>query len=58
MRLAHVLGEFVDRHLAVRQRPEHLHASGIGQHPEDLDDQTYLSSGSRPALLSACIRKY
>src|ERR1700758_5624798 len=41
-RLAHVLGKFVDRHLAMRQRPEHLHAGGVSQHPEDLDDQTGL----------------
>src|SRR6201988_1058532 len=41
-RLAHVLGKFVDRHLAMRQRPEHLHAGGVSQHPEDLDHQTGL----------------
>ncbi len=44
-RLAHVLGEFVDRHLAMRQRPEHLHAGGVGQHPENLDHQTGLVVG-------------
>jgi hypothetical protein len=35
---AHMLREFVDRHLAVGQRPQHLHAGSVGQHPEDLDD--------------------
>ena len=39
---AHMLGEFVDRHLAVGERPQHLHAGGVGQHPEHLDDQADL----------------
>ncbi len=33
-RFADMLGEFVDRHFAVGQGPQHLHAGGVGQHPE------------------------
>ena len=39
-RLADELGEFVDGQFAVDQRPQHLDAGGVGQHPEHLDDQT------------------
>jgi len=53
-RLAHVLGKFVDRHLAMRQRPEHLHAGGVGQHPENLDDETGLVVG-QPTFATICM---
>ena len=39
---AYMLGEFVDRHLAVGKRPQHLHAGGVSEHPEHLDDQADL----------------
>ena len=44
-RFADVVGQVVDRHLAVHQRPQHLDPGGIGQHPEHLDDQTHLIVG-------------
>jgi hypothetical protein len=53
-RLAHMLGEFVDGHLAMCQRPEHLHAGGVGQHSENLDYQTGLVVG-QPAFAATCM---
>jgi hypothetical protein len=46
--LADVLGELVDRHLPAHQRPQHLYAGGIGEHPEHLDDQIHLIAGQPP----------
>ena len=50
-RFSDVLGEFVDRHLAMRQRPEHLHARGVGQHSEHLDDETGLVVGQATSAI-------
>jgi hypothetical protein len=49
-----MLGEFVDRHLTVGQRPQHLHAGGVCKHPEDLDDQADLIIG-QPSLFITCM---
>ena len=55
-RFADVGGEFVDRHLAVHQCPQHLDAGGVGEHPEHLDDQTYLIIGQpAPTSTRICI---
>jgi hypothetical protein len=53
-RFAHMLREFVDRHLAVGQRPQHLHAGGVGEHSEHLDDQADLIVG-QPNLFITCM---
>ena len=49
------VGEFVDRQLAVDQRPQQLHPGGVGEHPEHLDDQADLvvrrACAHRPAYL-------
>ena len=37
-----MLGEFVDRHFLVRQRPQNLHAGGVGEHPENFNHETDL----------------
>jgi hypothetical protein len=51
---AHMFGEFVDRHLAVGERPQHLHAGGVSQHPEHLDDQADLIV-RQPDILTICM---
>jgi hypothetical protein len=51
---SHMFGEFVDRHLAVGERPQHLHAGGVGQHPEHLDDQADLIV-RQPDILITCM---
>ena len=38
-RLADPCGEVVDRSSPSDQRPQQLHAGGVGEHPEHLDDQ-------------------
>jgi hypothetical protein len=51
---AHMLGEFIDRHLALGERPQHLDAGGVGQHPEHLDNQADLIV-RQPSILVTCI---
>ena len=49
-------GQVVDRHLTAHQRPQHLDAGGIGQHPEHLDHQIHLIIGQpTTALTNICI---
>jgi hypothetical protein len=51
---AHMLSEFVHRHLSVGERPQHLHAGGVGQHPEHLDNQADLIV-RQPNILTICM---
>jgi len=53
-RFGHMVGEFIDRHLAVGERPQHLHTSGVGQHPEHLDHQADLVV-RQPDILVICM---
>ena len=45
--LAQLFGEFVDRQLTARERPQHPDPGGVGQHPEHFDDQVDLVFGNR-----------
>ena len=50
----HMLGEFVDRHLATGERPQHLYAGRVSQHPEHLDDQADLIF-RQPDIATICM---
>jgi hypothetical protein len=54
-RLADELGELGDRQLPAHQRPQHLHAGGVGQHPEHLDDQAHLIVVDTAMIRTICI---
>lgn len=46
--LLDVCGQVVDRQLAIGESPQQLHAGGVGEHPEDLDDEIGLFVGQPP----------
>jgi len=54
-RLVDSLNELVDRQLLADQRPEKTNASGIGKHPEDLDDKLGLLKGNLAASAITCM---
>jgi hypothetical protein len=43
------------RQLPAHQRPQHLHAGGVGQHPEHLDDQAHLIVVDTAMIRTICI---